>query len=104
MKKLTLALVTAALATSPLFAGQLTAPTQTVKIKVSAAGLNLADARDVARLQERVDKAIAEACTPAGNYRAYQVADASCTSKMASESSTIVASLTGNSKVRSAEF
>jgi UrcA family protein len=104
MKTLTLALVTAALATSPVFAGQLPAPAQAVTIKVSAAGLNLTDARDVARLQQRVDKAIARACTPGGVYRAYQVADANCTNRMASESSTIVASLTRDSKVRSAEF
>ncbi len=105
MKKVTIALVAAALSTSPALAGKGLFPTETVTIKVSASGLNLADARDIRELQARVDKAIAAACTPGGVYQAYQVADSQCISKMTSDSGQMVASLTRDAqKSRMAEF
>ena len=103
MKTLTIALI-AALTAGPAFAAELSAPQQRVTVRVSTAGLNLSDPRDVARLRTRVDKAVAAACTPAGNYRAYQVQDEACTGKASGDAERIVADLTRESKVRSAEF
>ena len=104
MKKLMLALVGAALATSPIFAQDGELPRKWVKVKVATPGPNPPDARDIARLQKRVDAAIAQACTPRGVYHAFQVADPDCANKMTSDSNTIIAGLTRDSKVRSAEF
>ena len=105
MKKLMFALAAATLAVSPALAGETNLPTQTVKIRVSTAGLNLANSRDVAKLHARVQRAIAEACTPGGVYRAFQVTDETCTGQMATDSQQVVSRLTQDAaKNQMAEF
>lgn len=105
MKKLMFATIAAALTVSPAMADQVVPASETVTLKVSTDGLNLANPRDVAQLQSRVEKAIATACTPQGVYRAYQVADSACTGKMATDTQQVVASMTRDAaKSQMAEF
>lgn len=105
MKKLMIAMAAAALTACPALAGDIVAKPQTVTVKVSTDGLNLTDARDVARLQSRVDKAILLACNPQTSLSVYLGPDRACANKAISDGQQIVARMTSEAaKNRMAEF
>lgn len=105
MKKLIIATIAAALTVSPALAGDIVPPAQTVTVKVSTAGLNLADQRDVAQLEARVQDAIIAACNPRTSFSLYLPADRACARKAIAEGQQIVARMSSDAaKSRMAEF
>jgi len=68
MKNLLAAAALAALAT-PTLANTLPQPADhPIAVKISTAGLNLTDQRDLGKLRNRMNKAIAEACNPSDRF------------------------------------
>jgi UrcA family protein len=105
MKKLTIAMIAATLTASPALAGDIVAPPQSVTVKVSADGLNLTNARDVAQLQSRVEKAIVVACNPHTSLSVYLGPDRDCANKAMAAGQQIVAKMASDAaKSRMAEF
>jgi UrcA family protein len=106
MKKLIIAAALTGLCASTAFAAESAFPTaEPAALRVSTAGLNLNDPRDLAMLQTRINKAIDKACNPHGSYFAELAPERECRAAMTVRTDQIVASLTNkNEKSRMAEF
>jgi UrcA family protein len=103
------AIVAAALAVlsvSPALAAEEAFPAvEPAALRVSTAGLNLSDPRDIAKLQVRIDKAITEACSPQGSYFATLAPQRDCRAGLTVHTDRIVADLTRKAdKSRMVEF
>jgi len=105
MNKFSIAMMAAALTGSPALAGDIVAPPQEVTVNISTDGLNLADPRDVSRLQSRVETAVADACNPRTSLSIYLSPDRACAKTAAAQGQRIVARMASDAaKSRMAEF
>ncbi|MCW2413325.1 MULTISPECIES: UrcA family protein [unclassified Sphingobium] len=103
MKKIILVAAAALLSAGSALAGE-TAPDSST-VKVSTAGLDLSQARDLQKLQTRMDNAIADACTPHGSYFATLGPERDCRAKLNANANQVLASLkSGAAASRLAEF
>lgn len=92
MKTILAAAALAPLLAAPALASALPVATnQSVPVKISTAGLNLADHGDLAKLRNRVNKAVAEACNPADRFIiTTATADRQCRDQALQEANKIV--------------
>jgi len=92
--KAIIAAALAALSVTPAFAAEELFPAvEPAALRVSTAGLNLSDPRDIAKLQVRIDKAITEACSPHGSYFATLAPQRDCRASLTVHTDRIVANL-----------
>ena len=105
MNKLSMVMMAAAFTASPALAGEIVAPPQVVTVNISTNGLNLADPRDVSRLQSRVETAVAAACNPRTSLSIYVSPDRACAKMATAQGQQIVARMASDAaKSRMAEF
>lgn len=104
MKKLIIAALAANLVVGTASAAnsQSTDPTA---LRVSTAGLDLSNPRDIATLQARVDKAVEAACSPHGSYFSQLAPKRDCLAQLSAHTNRILASRINKAdKSRMAEF
>ena len=106
MKNLIVAAIAATLPMCGAFAAESAFPAvEPAALRVSTAGLNLSDPRDLATLQKRIDKAIDAACNPHGSYFAELMPERDCRAQLTTSTGRILANLAKNpANSRMAEF
>lgn len=106
MKKLIVTLLAANLAAGAALAAESVAPlAEPVALRVSTAGLDLSNPRDIATLQTRVAKAVEAACSPHGSYFAQLAPKRDCLAELSAHTNQALATRIGKAdKSRMAEF
>lgn len=102
MKKLIIAALAANLVAGTAIAAPSAEP---AALRVSTAGLDLSNPRDIATLQARVSKAVEAACSPHGSYFAQLAPKRDCLAELSAHTNQILASrISKADKSRMAEF
>ena len=82
MKTLAIAAAAIALLATPAMASEPFGARETVSVRVSTSDLNLSNPRDMARLNARVKRAIANACNPSDRFNLGSGPDYQCHQEM----------------------
>lgn len=106
MIKPIVAAMVAALSVSTAHAAEYAFPAvEPAALRVSIKGLDLSNPRDIQTLQGRIDKAIAQSCTPHGSYFGTLAPERDCRAQLTARTSQAVAALVEKAdKSRMAEF